>query len=115
VAIGGCAVGLLAFGGMGLGFFATGGLAVGYLACGGAAIAWQAACGGAAVAHVFALGGAALAPHANDGPARAFTRNNALLSHAYLLMNLSVLLSCLSMVPGFLYSRRQSLRQRADH
>ena len=115
VAIGGCAVGLLAFGGVGLGFFATGGLAVGYLACGGAAIAWQAACGGAAVAHVFALGGAALAPHANDGPARAFTQNSALLSHAYLLMNLSVLLSCLSMVPGFLYLRRQSLRQRADH
>jgi hypothetical protein len=114
VAIGGCAVGLLAFGGMGLGFFATGGLAVGYMACGGAAIAWQAACGGAAVAHDFALGGAALAQHANDGPARDCARNSALLSHAYLLMNLSILLSCLSMVPGFLHWRKQSLRQRAD-
>lgn len=115
VAIGGCAVGLLAFSGMSLGFFATGGLAVGYMACGGAAIAWQVACGGAAVAHDFALGGAALAQHANDGPARAFAQNSALLSHAYLLMNLAMLLSWLSMVPGFLYWRKQSLRQRADH
>jgi len=115
VAIGGCAVGLLAFGGVGLGFFATGGLAMGYMACGGAAIAWQAACGGAAVAHDIALGGAALAQHANDGPARAFRQNSALVSHAYLLMNLSMLLSCLPMVPGFFYWRKQSLRQLADH
>jgi hypothetical protein len=84
------------------------------MACGGAAIAWQAACGGAAVAHDFALGGAALAQHANDGPARAFVRNSALLSHAYLLMNLSILLSCLSMVPGLFNRRKPSLRQQAD-
>ncbi|MFZ0827776.1 MAG: sigma-70 family RNA polymerase sigma factor [Verrucomicrobiia bacterium] len=111
VTIGGCALGLLAFGGMGLGYFATGGLAMGYMACGGAAIAWQAACGGAAVAHDYALGGAVLAQHANDSIARAFARNSMLLSHAYLFVNLSILFSCLSMVPGVIYWRKQSRRQ----
>jgi RNA polymerase sigma factor (sigma-70 family) len=114
VAIGGCTLGLLTFGGMAFGIFAVGGAALGYIACGGTAIAWQAACGGAAVAHNFALGGAALAQHANDGTARAFARNSALLSHAYLFVNLSILCSCLSMVPGFLYWRKQSRQQRAD-
>lgn len=113
VAIGGCTLGLLTFGGMAFGIFATGGLAVGYMACGGAAIAWLAACGGAAVAHNFALGGATLAQHANDPAARTFARNSVLLSHAYLFMNLSILLGCLSMVPGVLYWRKQSHRQRA--
>jgi RNA polymerase sigma factor (sigma-70 family) len=113
VAIGGCSVGLLTFGGMAFGVFATGGLAVGYMACGGASIAWLAACGGAAVAHNFALGGAALAQHANDPAARTFARNSVLLSHAFLFVNLSILLSCLSMVPEVLYRRKQSRQQPA--
>jgi RNA polymerase sigma factor (sigma-70 family) len=114
VAIGGCAMGVLAFGGVGLGYFATGGLAMGYMACGGAAIAWQAACGGAAVAHDYALGGAVLAQHENDSIARAFARNSVLLSHAYWFVNLSILFSCLSMVPGVLWWRKQSRRQPTD-
>jgi hypothetical protein len=82
------------------------------MACGGAAIACQAACGGAAVAHDYALGGAVLAQHANDSIARAFARNSVLLSHAYWFMNLSILLSCLSMVPGVLWWRKLSRRQQ---
>ena len=113
VAIGGCSVGLLTFGGMAFGIFAVGGVAVGYMSCGAAAIAWLAACGGAAVAHNFALGGAALAQHANDPAARTFARNSVLLSHAFLFVNLSILLSCLSMVPEVLYRRKQSLRPPA--
>jgi RNA polymerase sigma factor (sigma-70 family) len=113
VAIGGCSVGLLTFGGMAFGLFAMGGVAVGYMACGAAAIAWLAACGGAAVAHDFALGGAALAGHANDPAARTFARNSVLLSHAFLVMNLSILLCCLSMVPEVLHRRKQSLRPPA--
>ncbi|HEX4342658.1 MAG TPA: hypothetical protein VH255_04665, partial [Verrucomicrobiae bacterium] len=112
LAIGGCSLGLLGFGGIAIGYFVVGGVALGYLACGGAAIAWLTACGGAAVAHTFALGGATLAQHANDETARAFVKDNALLAHAYLFMNLAILLSCLSLVPGLLYFRKQSRQQR---
>jgi hypothetical protein len=114
VAIGGCSVGLLTYGGMAFGLFAAGGMAIGYVACGGAALAWLAACGGAAVAHSFALGGAALAKHANDPAARTFAQNSLFLSHAFLFVNLSIFLSCLSMVPGLLYWRKQSRRYPAD-
>jgi uncharacterized membrane protein len=65
------------------------------------------------VAHNFALGGAALAQHANDPAARTFARNSVLLSHAFLFVNLSILLSCLSMVPEVLYRRKQSRQQPA--
>jgi RNA polymerase sigma factor (sigma-70 family) len=115
VAIGGCSLGLLTYGGMALGCFAAGGVAAGYIACGGAAVAWLAACGGAAVAHCFALGGAALAPHANDPAARTFAQNSILLSHAFLIVNLSILLSCLSMLPGAFFWRKQSRRQPGRH
>ncbi len=111
IAIGGCSLGLLTYGGMAFGLFATGGLAAGYMACGGAAIAWLAACGRAAVAHHFALGGAALAQHANDAAAQAFAQNNVLLSHALLFVNLSVLLSCLPMIP-ILFWRKQVRQQK---
>ena len=114
VAMGGCALGLLTFGGMAFGLFATGGAALGYMACGAAAIAWLAACGGAAVAHGFALGTVVVAQHANDEAARAFMRNSLLFSHAYRLMNLSILIACLSMASG-VHWRKQSRRQREHH
>lgn len=113
VTIGGFSLGILSFGGLALGMFALGGGAVGYMAYGGAAIAWLAACGGAAVAHYFAIGGAALAEHANDHAARGFARNSAFFSHTSLLMNLAILVFCLSMIPGLLYFLKQSRRQRA--
>lgn len=113
VAFGGCAVGLLACGGMALGFFAAGAVALGYMVCGGAAIGWLASCGGAAVAHDFALGKFAIAQHANDETAQAFVRNNALFSHGYFFSNLSILIIGLSMLPRFLYWRKQSRQQPA--
>jgi hypothetical protein len=115
VAIGGCALGLLTCGGIAFGFFAVGAVALGYMVCGGAAIAWLAACGGAVVARDFALGGFALAQHVNDETARAFVRNSALLSHGYSFSNLSILLLGLTMVPRFLFWRKQSRQQPAGH
>ncbi len=113
VAIGGCALGLLTCGGMAFGLFAVGAVALGYMVCGGAAIAWLGCCGGAAVAHTFALGRFTLAQHANDETAQAFVRNSALFSHGYLFSNLSILLIGLSMLPRFLYWRKQSRQQQA--
>ena len=114
VAIGGCALGLLTCGGIAFGFFAVGAVALGYMVCGGAGIAWLASCGGAAVAHNFALGKLALAQHANDETAQAFVRNSALFSHGYLFSNLSVLFLGLTMVPRFLWWRKQSRQQPAE-
>jgi RNA polymerase sigma factor (sigma-70 family) len=113
VAIGGCALGVLTCGGIAFGFFAVGAVALGYMVCGGAAIAWLAACGGAVVARNFALGGFALAQHSNDETARAFVQNSTLLSHGYLFSNLSVLFLGLTLVPRFLWWRKQSRQQQA--
>lgn len=113
VAFGGCAVGLLTCGGIAFGLFAAGAVALGYMVCGGAAIGWLASCGGAAAAHNFALGKFALAEHVNDETARAFVRNSTLFSHGYLFSNLSILLIGVSMIPRFLYWRKQSRLQQA--
>jgi hypothetical protein len=72
IAFGGLAVGLIPLGGLVVGLLALGGGAFGVWSIGGAAFGLHAALGGLAIATSYAVGGAAFARHANDASADAF-------------------------------------------
>lgn len=109
LSIGGCAIGLLPFGGMALGVLAMGGMAIGgwsyggfafgWEAFGGCAIAWKAAAGGIALARDFAWGSIAHATMANNPVAEQFIKSNTFFHYAHILINYSIWLNLIWVIP----------------
>ncbi len=99
VSFGGLALGLLALGGIGLGVWSFGGLVIGWQAWGACAIAWNAAAGGIALAHDFALGGIAYGGPAGREVAKAFIHSSLFFRCAHAVINYTVWLNLLWVVP----------------
>ncbi|HSP16522.1 MAG TPA: hypothetical protein VLV78_17390 [Thermoanaerobaculia bacterium] len=102
IAFGGLAVGIIPIAGLALGIFAVGGGAIGIWAVGGGALALHAALGGLAVAGQFAIGGAAFAPHANDAEASRFLSSMPFSVARYAMMHARwlILLAALPLLPA---------------